>query len=206
MDDAQKLIELKLEELRPTQVTVGFDEIALKRRQWRARTSEEQTRRIFEHPFPAVRGPNANYYMIDGHHLGYALLEEGVDLVWIRPVDDGLSHLNVTEFWRVMDERGLTHPYDAQGRRCDYAEMPGTLRELVDDPFRSLVARMRRSSECPKNLAPFAEFQWVNHLRNRIRLETLRADPEQAIDIARKLVWDGICSQALKRCRCAELS
>jgi hypothetical protein len=84
--------------------------------------------------------------------------------------------------------------------------MPGTLTELVDDPFRSLVARMRRSSECPKNLAPFAEFRWANYLRNHMRLEMLRAYPEQAIDIARKLVWDGICSQTLKQCRCAKLA
>ena len=205
MDDEQKLIELKLEELRPTQVTVGFDEVGFKGRQWRARTSEEQTRRIFEHPFPAVRGPNANYFMIDGHHLGCALLQEGVSVVWIRLIED-LSHIETGQFWRVMDERGLAHPYDAQGRHRDYAEMPGTLRELVDDPFRSLVARMRRTSECPKNLAPFAEFRWANYLRNHMRLEMLRAYPEQAIDIARKLVWGGICSQALKRCRCTELS
>lgn len=201
MDDGYQLIESKLEELRPTQVTVGFDEVGFKRRQWRARTNEEKTRLIFQHPFPVVRGPNANFYMIDGHHLGYALLEEGVDMAWVRLVDD-LSHLETGGFWRVMDERKLIYPYDAQGQRRDFKTMPRTLRELGDDPFRSLVARMRRSSKCPKNLAPFAEFQWADYLRNRMDLETLRAYPEQAVKTARKLVRGGLCSPASSQCRC----
>ena len=57
--------------------------------------------------------------LLDGHHLSCALLEEGVDEVFISPVED-LSHLNQAEFWRVMARRNLIYPY-AQGRRHGFA-------------------------------------------------------------------------------------
>lgn len=68
-----RLVEAKLNELRPTQMTVGYDEVAFKRRNWNALTSEERSHFVCEHIFPAVLGPNGNYYILDGHHLGRAL-------------------------------------------------------------------------------------------------------------------------------------
>jgi hypothetical protein len=67
-------------------MTVGYDEVAFKRRNWKALTSEEKSRFVCEHPFPAVLGPRRIYYLLDGHHLGRALLEEGIDEVLISPV------------------------------------------------------------------------------------------------------------------------
>ena len=53
-DTGVRLVEAKLEQLRPTQMTVGYDEVAFKRRNWKALTSEEKNRFVSEHPFPAV--------------------------------------------------------------------------------------------------------------------------------------------------------
>lgn len=186
----ERLVEAKLSELRPTQVTVGYDEVAFKRRQWVERADEEKCRFIFEHRFPAVQGPSSYYYVVDGHHLGRALLEEGVGAVWLSLIEN-MSHLDETEFWRVMNSRRLIYPYDALGRRRDFAEMPKALSELTDDPFRGLAARVRRSGEHEKDSTPFAEFQWAESFRNYISLPALRTYPERALECAKKLVREG---------------
>lgn len=135
-------VETKLEELRPTQMTLGYEEVAFKRRIWRAQTSDARSRFICEHPFPAVVGPKGEYYILDGHHLGRALFDEGVDKVRLSLIDD-FSHLDPGMFWQVMERRNLIYPYD-QGRRRDFEDMPKSLRDLLDDPFRSLAAQVRR--------------------------------------------------------------
>jgi hypothetical protein len=183
-------VEAKLDELRPTQVTVGYDEVAFKRRQWVERTDEEKRDFISKHRFPAVQGPNSCYYVVDGHHLGRALLEEGVGVVRLALIEN-MSHLDEIEFWRLMNRRRLIYPYDAQGRRREFAEMPKALSELTDDPFRSLAARVRRTGEYEKDSTPFAEFQWAEYFRNYITLPALRTYPERALECAKKLAREG---------------
>lgn len=185
-DTGKQRVEAKLEELRPTQMTVGYDEVAFKRRIWSAQTSEEKSRFIFEHPLPAVLGPNRHYYILDGHHLGRALLDEGIDKVRLSLVDD-LSHLDPEKFWQVLERRNLIYPY-VYGQRRDVEDMPKTLGELADDPFRSLAAQVRRACEYGKDPTPFAEFQWADYLRIHISFSTLRAYPERAFQYARKLL------------------
>jgi Putative ParB-like nuclease len=134
-----RLVEAKLNELRPTQMTVGYDEVAFKRRNWNVLTSEERSRFVCEHIFPAVLGSNGNYYILDGHHLGRALLEEGGDNVLILPVED-LSYLDQGGFWRVMERRNLIYPY-AQGQRHNFEDMP-----QLD--FGQFMRRGRAHSSC----------------------------------------------------------
>ncbi|QBR70640.1 chromosome partitioning protein ParB [Beijerinckiaceae bacterium] len=167
-------------------MTLGYDEVAFKRRIWRAQTSDERSRFICEHPFPAVVGPKGEYYILDGHHLGRALFDEGVDKVRLSLIDD-FSHLDPGMFWQVMERRNLIYPYD-QGRRRDFEDMPKSLRDLLDDPFRSLAAQVRRFCQYGKDPTPFVEFQWADYLRNHISFSTLRAYPERAFKYARRLL------------------
>jgi hypothetical protein len=191
-----QLVKARIEKLRPTQGAVGYAEVALKRRQWRALRSEERHRFISERPFPAVLGPSADYFIVDGHHLGRALLEEGVDMVPLSLIED-FSHLEPTAFWQVMDRHGLIFPYDVNGRRQDFEKLPQTLRGLGDDPFRSLAARVRRAGGYPKDSTPFAEFRWADYFRCHISLAALNSFPELAAQCARKLVQHGtsICEK-----------
>jgi hypothetical protein len=191
-----QLLEEQLEKLRPTQMTVGYDEVALKRKKLSALTIEGKRRFVSEHPFPAVLGPGERHYITDGHHLGRALLEEGFGMVRLSLIED-FSHFDATAFWREMDRRGLSFPFDAMGRRQEFEKMPQTLRELTDDPFRSLAARVRRAGEYPKDSTPFAEFKWADYFRRRLSLEALSTFPELALQCARKLARHGtaICGK-----------
>jgi len=191
-----QLVKVRLEKLRPTQGAVGYDEVAFRRRQLSALRSEERDRFISERPFPAVLGPSAEHFIIDGHHLGRALLEEGVGMAPLSLIED-FSHLEPIAFWQVMDRRGLIFPYDVNGRCQDFEKLPKTLRELADDPFRSLAAQVRRVGGYPKDSTPFAEFKWADYFRCHISLAALNTFPEIAAQCARKLVQHGtsICEK-----------
>jgi hypothetical protein len=184
------LLEEDLENLRPTQITVGFEEVALKRKGFRALPAERKSGFIAEHAFPAVLGPGKRYYITDGHHLGRALLEEGVGRTPISRIDD-LSGLEASAFWREMDRRDLCFPFDARGRRQTFEKMPRSLRELTDDPFRSLAARVCRAGAYQKEATPFAEFKWADYFRRHLSVAALHAFPELALQCAKKLARNG---------------
>src|SRR3954447_4589943 len=125
--------------LRPTQITVGMREVKAKRKRWREKETKNATKSgefLGKHMIPVVLGPKERHYIIDHHHLARALHEEGVKNIDITVVAN-LSKLEVDAFWFVMDNRNLMHPFDDQGHRRDYKDLPKTVSGLVDDPFRS---------------------------------------------------------------------
>ena len=71
-----------------------------------------------------------------------------------------LSALDADAFWTVMDNRNWMHPFDQEGRRCHYRDIPKSVTELVDDPFRSLAGELRRAGGYAKDTTPFSEFIW----------------------------------------------
>jgi hypothetical protein len=186
MDGTHPSIEAKIKDLRPTQMAVGYEEVQLKRKEWEERTSKEAKHFLRDHRFPAIRGPGKHYYIIDHHHLGRALLEEKVEVARVAVLQD-LSHLDPDEFWIVMDHHQWTHPYDQNGKRREFSDMPKKLKQLPDDPYRSLAAEVRRAGEYPKDTTPFSEFLWADFFRRRIRRAELLDDPQAALDRAKKL-------------------
>ena len=94
-------VEAGLLELRPTQMTAGFAEVALKRREWAGLSKKARKLRLQSHWFPSVLGPRGRSFIVDHHHLGLALHEEGVERVKLLVLED-LSYLEPTVFWRVM--------------------------------------------------------------------------------------------------------
>jgi hypothetical protein len=187
MDETRpRMIKALLAELRPTQMALGFEEVARKRREWRERTPDERERFLRAHRFPAVRGPAGRHYIIDHHHLGRALQEEKVERAMLAVIGD-LSHLDKSEFWTVMALRQWAHPFDQKGRLRDFSAMPKRLKQLPDDPYRSLAAEVRRGGAVLKNPTPFSEFLWADYFRRRIPAALLRDDPDAAIARAKTL-------------------
>lgn len=181
----QHLIRASIDALRPTQMTVGYAEVQQKRQLWKGMKKAERDRFLSHHWFPAVEGPKNDLYIVDHHHLGRALLEEGVkdcQVVLLKNLDQ----LDRPEFWVVMDHHQWVHPYDAKGKRQDVSKLPNSLKGLVDDPYRSLAGEVRRAGGFPKDATPFAEFLWADFFRHRVPLKRLQADPAAAL--ARALV------------------
>jgi hypothetical protein len=161
------LLPVAPRKLRPTQMSVGLAEVAAKRREWAALGEKQRDKQLRRQVFPAVLGPGGRCYILDHHHLGLALIEEGVDRVWVAPQDD-LSWLSAAVFWRTMEFRAWAHPFDDRGQRRDCSEIPTRLTDLLDDPYRTLANRVHEAGGYAKSAAPYAEFLWADFLRSRI--------------------------------------
>ena len=179
-------IGVAVRDLRPTQMTVGFREVEIKRRKWRAADGDERTRLLRRHVVPAVLGPKGRTYIVDHHHFAKALLDEKGAIVAVYILAD-LSHLPKSEFWTFLDNSDWCHAYDSEGERRALSDIPNSLSELVDDPFRSLVGELIRAGGCAKTSAPFFEFLWADFLRRRIKRRLVDEDFSSALVSALEL-------------------
>jgi hypothetical protein len=181
-----RLHPVPIAELRPTQITVGMREVEAKRRQWRSHPDRKKADFLGRHMIPVVLGPRERSYVIDHHHLSLALCREGVKQIATTIVAD-LRKLSADAFWIYLDNRGWMHPYDADGRRRDFADLPKRIVDLVDDPFRSLAGELRRRGGFAKDTTPFSEFLWADFLRRRLKRKLVQEDFAAAGRAAMKL-------------------
>ena len=98
-----------------------------------------------------------------------------------------LSTLDTAAFWSVLDHKNLVYPFDANGRRRDFAQIPKTVMQLKDDPFRSLAGELRRAGGFAKDITPFSEFLWADFLRRKIKRKAVEADFAAAMEHALRL-------------------
>lgn len=181
-------IALSLQQLLPTQITVGKIEVREKRTEWSRLKAKERKKLLESHVFPGVVGPGGVHYITDHHHLGLALLEEEVGEVGFLVLKD-MSWLEPKIFWNVMEYFRWVHPYDEYGIRCDFNLLPKDLASMADDPYRSLAGALRRVGGYAKDMATYSEFLWADFLRDKFDRQRLVADFEgvlkQAGEIAR---------------------
>lgn len=173
-------------DLRPTQITVGMREVLTKRKRWRETATKKGEKFLGKHMIPVILGPKLRHYVTDHHHLARALHDEGVKDVAVT-VRANLSKLEPDAFWIVMDNRNWMHPFDAKGCRRHYRDIPKSIAELVDDPFRSLAGELRRAGGFAKDTTPFSEFLWADFLRRRMRRKDVERDFERAVEEALEL-------------------
>jgi hypothetical protein len=177
------VVKMPLRELRPTQLTLGRIEVAWKRKEWEGSSRHRRRELLRDHVAPCVIGPKGRRYVIDHHHLCVALHEEGVQRVWTQALAD-FSFLAGETFWRALEYRRWVHPYDEQGRRCGFSEIPRSFSGLRDDPYRSLAAIVRRAGGFAKDTLPFAEFQWADYFRPLVRLKAGKPITDRAARVA----------------------
>ena len=180
------LSTVAIADLRPTQITLGMREVAAKREYWRDTAAKKGEKFLGRHVIPVILGPKRRHYVIDHHHLARALHDEGVKDVAVTIVAN-LSKLDGEVFWTVMDNRAWMHPFDAEGRRRHYRDIPKSVTHMVDDPFRSLAGELRRAGGFAKDTTPFSEFLWADFLRRRVRRKIVERDFERAVEKALEL-------------------
>ncbi len=174
---------VKIVELRPTQITVGMREVREKQKRWREQHGKDAGKFLGSHMIPVILGPKDRHYVIDHHHLTRALHEEGVENI-LTTVVANLSALDKDAFWVNLDNRSWMHPYDEQGKRRDYTDIPKSVDALIDDPFRSLAGGLRRVGGYAKDTTPFSEFLWADFLRRRMKRTFVEDEYEQAMEKA----------------------
>jgi hypothetical protein len=155
-------------ELRPTQMTVGMREVKEKRQRWREHKSKKKQEELLgKHMIPVVVGPDKRFYVVDHHHLARALHDEGIEAILVAVIGD-LSMVERDAFWGVMDNKRWVYPYDAKWERRTFKDLPKSVIELKDDPFRSLAGELRRAGGFAKDTTPFSEFLWADFLRRQM--------------------------------------
>jgi len=170
--------------LRPTQMTVGMREVKEKRKRWREQKSKKkQAELLGKHMIPVVLGPDKYHYVIDHHHLARALHDEGVKDILVTIIAD-LTMVEEGAFWAVLDHHRWVYPYDAKGKRHHFTDIPKSVADLADDPFRSLAGELRRAGGYAKDTTPFSEFLWADLLRRRLSRKSVEADFETALEKA----------------------
>ena len=174
-----------LADLKPTQITVGMHEVRQKRERWRKLNSEKGGAFLGRHMIPTVIGPKGRHYLTDNHHLARAMWDEKVEEVLVT-VQADLSALPRLSFWRYLDNRALVHPYNDEGHRVPFDEIPGSIDKLVDDPYRSLAGDLRHVGGYAKDMTPFSEFLWADFLRTRIKRKSIEKDFDAALAKALK--------------------
>ncbi len=177
---------IAIKALRPTQMTLGMREVDRKRAAWRERKAHGGEKFLGHHLIPAVLGPGKNYWLIDNHHLARALLDEGVEQVLVSVVAK-LSHLPKKRFFAFMDSHNWLHPYDAQGQRCNWDELPRHVGKMPDDPYRSLAGEVRIAGGYAKTETPYSEFLWADFFRDHLAPHKVSEQFEKSLTRALKL-------------------
>ena len=172
-----------ISELHPTQITVGMREVNAKRKRWRREKAKKAGEFLGKHMIPVILGPKGRHYVIDHHHLARALHDEKVGDVLCTVVAN-LTRLDQDTFWFILDNRSWMHPFDAEGRRRGYKDIPDKISKLVDDPYRSLAGELRRAGGFAKDTTPFSEFLWADFFRKRIKRKAIEADFAHAMERA----------------------
>jgi len=174
-------------ELRPTQMTVGMREVKEKRQRWREHKSKKKQEELLgKHMIPVVVGPDKRFYVVDHHHLARALHDEGVEAILVTVIGD-LTMVERDAFWGVMDNKRWVYPYDAKGERRTFKDLPKSVIELKDDPFRSLAGELRRAGGFAKDTTPFSEFLWADFLRRQMPRKTVEDHFAKAMEKALEL-------------------
>jgi hypothetical protein len=173
--------EAPLHKLRPTQITIGLIEVAVKHKALEQLRKRDQREFLAAHPIPAVTGPEERIFITDHHHLARAALESGIETGFFL-VEAEMANLEVAVFWHTMCEQRWAHPIDEQGQRQPWSVIPKHLPELRDDVYRSLAGLVRSAGGYEKTATAFAEFVWADFFRHRISVGPTHDDFKRALE------------------------
>jgi hypothetical protein len=175
-----KLQRAAIKALCPTQLTIGFLEVAEKRKRLAALSAADQGKFLEDHPMPVVIGPGKKLFITDHHHLARAAFELKIAEACFE-VDEDFSALSENKFWPAMDAQSWVHPLDHNGVRHRYDQIPKTLDKLVDDVYRSVAGFVRDQGGYDKTHTAFAEFIWADFFRRNIPIEDVTEDFKGAV-------------------------
>lgn len=182
-----KIAEAKINELFPTQLTVGMIEVNEKEKALQSMPASRQKEFLQANSVPAVIGWNGNLYITDHHHLCRAAHEVGMTYVFILVEADLSSTKTENKFWAEMVAHKWVHPLDNSGTRHLYSSIPHHISHLVDDVYRSLAGYVRHAGGYEKTPTAFAEFVWADFFRRNIAVEDVNSDFPASVKIATKL-------------------
>ena len=165
----------KVSDLHPTQPSVGMVEVRIK-----AERLKDEIQQLSERDFlkylrkhgkeePVVIGPGGIFYITDHHHLARALYDMREATTYCIIVNN-LSDAELDDFWKQMEDNNEVYLKDQNGNVLTPQDLPTSVKDLGDDPFRSLAGAVRESCGFEKDKKSassedYLEFKWADYLR-----------------------------------------
>jgi hypothetical protein len=175
-------------DLHPTQFSVGIWEIDQRAKKVTAKSGKKLLKYLEEHVGKVVVGPNGDPYIIDRHHLACVMLRTGASPTILATVEANFKSTTIDSFWKEMIARKWVYLYNNQGKGpLDPRQLPKKIKDLEDDPFRSLAWAVREQGGYHESEKPFAEFSWANFFRTKLQNDNPNANMEQLIKEALKI-------------------
>jgi len=189
-DPARELIEVRVADLQPTQMCVGLAEVRSRQRDFSGETRDERKTYLASKPVPLVKGPGGSFWMVDRHHRLRGLVELDPDATAYGYVVLELAQASRPDVLAELHRRGWLYLYDGRGvGPLPATALPTRLADLLDDPYRSLVWKLKREKRiAAQPLIPFHEFRWGAWLRRRPLPPFNSERLEPALATARALV------------------
>lgn len=143
-----------LDQLRPTQASLGHMLMQCKRTGFEGKTVDKMQKYIADHVVPGILGPGGNIYITDHHHFTAAMSgTKYSDLSVVAcPLHDLRSTTEPDNFWAEMMNNGWVWMEDNRGQPLQsgpggapwYTTIPTTISaSFADDPFRSFSEWVR---------------------------------------------------------------
>jgi hypothetical protein len=183
-------------DMKPMQISAGMYEVQDKAKALRDMKSKDADEWLKEKSVPFVEDYKGRKRPVDHHHEARAAWEADIDEVYAHRYFDDEMHaklkgLSKDEFYAVTRAMGLFYDRDQFGvGPHDPNHLPEDVRGLADDPYRSVAWQVRKRGGFDKTVTPFAEFQWAQFFRSRLKTYPTKADFEKSVVEAMKLVHD----------------
>ncbi len=189
-DQGFELFKVPVAQLQPTQWCVGLAEVSSRQLDFREESPKQRQKYLKRKPVPLVRNRSGSLWMIDRHHRLRALLELDREATTYGYVIENCSAEDDSESLRLLAERGWLYLYNGRGHGpLSPQGLPKSLLQLEDDPYRSLVWKLKREGLLrPEPLIPYHEFRWGAWLRSRALPPFSSKRLEPALPAARSLV------------------
>jgi hypothetical protein len=168
-DPRQELLKVAIADLQPTQMCVGLAEVRSRQTDFALETADQRLLYLRGKPVPLVRGRDHSLWMVDRHHRLRGLIELDPEAMAYGYVVLDLPDAEPAVVLAELQARGWLYLYDGRGHGpLASASLPDRLSGLQDDPYRSLVWKLKKEGMIePAPLIPFHEFRWGAWLRRR---------------------------------------
>jgi len=161
---ATKLEFISLSNIHPTQAFVGYDQIPLKIEKIQKKLKKKKLDSYLKEKWsPAIIGPDEKYWILDRHHLSYALLKSDIadkyKGLYIRVLHDWSSY-SWNHFYNSMKRENLFYLKNSKFEEISPEVIPTQVNALGNNPYRSLAYFAREKGCFNKVDIPYLEFMW----------------------------------------------
>lgn len=200
------ILKVDLEHLRPTQCACGWQEVAQKEKEMLIKMQEGKWESYLrKKTIPVIAAPNGKMYLVDRHHMALALLhladawDWGIEKKGSNPyqycyvrivADERGGKWDKKGFYQHMEQQGMLYPFNEDGQRVRIREIPYSIGDLKDDPFRALAGFARKMGAYKKVPIPYTEFAWAQYYRSILSKTMVKNDMRQALRLVLALSWD----------------